>query len=401
MLRLRQLFRSQPRSALSHFGPRQPPHQPAAIRHVRFRRPWFRSFLGKAILYGTAFHLWSSFVLVRFDDDDTQEDKAVAKAGSETKATTRAASRADALADEASGEDNSVFIPLTWSWLEESDYYRASDPEWQEFVKISKDKKKLQKLREELAALVVRSANEVMAPVMGSPITLTGFWLVHSFPSRAPPQYVRSGIEIDDEGVSWVTKPLDPDVGDRIQSAMKPIHVALAIKDAYTLLVRRKIARLLSSEPQPVDPLEELKGRFILSHGAPSTINTREQSRPDSSISEQPSQNILPNAEPELHPSSIISSLQRLPLPDLGPGSDLQLASMAFRLRMDEYEALSPRSPRRGTFVISGPVGVKGPEGFCRFEVRGEYDPVSSTWRTVEMELRDANPRSQRPAPSF
>ncbi|KAF7713234.1 Uncharacterized protein PECH_002222 [Penicillium ucsense] len=400
MLRLRQLFRSQPRSPLSHLGPRQPPHQPAAIRHVRFRRPWFRSFLGKAILYGTAFHLWSSFVLVRFDDDDTQEDKAASKPRPDTRTLqAAAATRNDALADEESGEDDSVFIPLTWSWMEEGDYYRASDPEWQEFVKISKDKKKLQELREELAALVLKTASDLMAPALGSPLTLTGYWLVHTFPSRAPPQYVRAGIELDDEGISLVTKPLDQDIGDRIHSAMNPIHVALAIKDAYYLVVRRQIARLLSSESQPDN--DDLRGKFILSHGEPNTISTREQSSTDPSMSEQPSQNILPNTEPELHPSSIISSLQRLPLPDLGPGSDLQLASMAFRLRLDEYKReQGSRTPRRGTFFISGPVGVKGPDGYCRFEVRGEYDPATSAWRTVQMDLRDANPRKQKPARS-
>lgn len=179
---------------------------------------------------------------------------------------------------------------------------------------------------------------------------------------------------------------------------MKPVHVALAIKDAYTLLIRRQLARLRDPDSQPLDALELLSGRYILSgHEKLNPISPHEQPRVQSSLSDDPPENILPTEEPELHPSSIISSLQRLPLPDLGPGSDLHLASLAFRLRLNEYRARTPRTPQRGTFFISGPVGLKGPNGFCRFEVRGEYDPAKSAWRTVEMQLKDINPRKQKP----
>jgi hypothetical protein len=105
-----------------------------------------RSFVGKFILYGTAFHLWSSFVLVRFDDDDTQDDQVTREAVLENKSLHRETGGIDELVEDELEEDR-VFIPLTWSWLEEGELYTASDPEWQEFVTISKDRKKLQKLR--------------------------------------------------------------------------------------------------------------------------------------------------------------------------------------------------------------------------------------------------------------
>lgn len=172
---------------------------------------------------------------------------------------------------------------------------------------------------------------------------------------------------------------------------MKPIHVALAIKDAYLLLLRRQLARFRGDTPHALESFSErriLSNNENLSHEQPSL---------QPAVPEETSGNLPPNGDIELHPSSIISSLQRLPLPDLGPGSDLHLASLAFRLRLNEYQAKTPRTPIRGTFFISGPVGLKGPNGFCRFEVRGEYDPSKSGWRTVEMSLRDVNLRKQRP----
>lgn len=197
--------------------------------------------------------------------------------------------------------------------------------------------------------------------------------------------------------MSWVTKPLDPDMGDRLQTFMKPLHVALAIKDAYLLLLMRQVNRLRHPQEQSVDALESLNENYILSRNERlNPLSPHEQPKLQPPVMDGPSESAPSAGDPELHPSSIISSLQRLPLPDLGPGSDLHLASIAFKIQLNAYRARMKRTPRRGTFFISGPVGIKGPNGFCRFEVRGEYDPSKSAWRMVEMELKDLNPRKQR-----
>lgn len=252
-----------------------------------------------------------------------------------------------------------------------------------------------------------------MSELLGGPLSLTGFWLVHQFPSRAPPEYLRSGyvysdpillsvlieqrLEITDDGVSWTTKPLDPDMVDRLQTFMKPMHVALAVKDAYMLLLMRQVNRLRNPQEQPIDALESLNKNYVLSRNERlNPLSPHEQPKLPPAVSGGPGESASSTGDPQLHPSSIISSLQRLPLPNLGPGSDLHLASIAFKLQLNAYRARMKRTPRRGTFFISGPVGIKGPNGFCRFEVRGEYDPSKSTWRTVEMELKDLNPRKQR-----
>ncbi|KAJ6013256.1 hypothetical protein N7540_007847 [Penicillium herquei] len=387
MLRLRQLFRSQTRPF--RFNPGSYSHPVPTVRHVRFRRPWLRSFVSKCLLYGAAYQLWSSFVLVRLDDDSHDTDIAP-----EPTPTTTGLRRSPPGGEELlEGEDElgaPLFVPLTWSWLEEGELYAASDPEWQEFVQISKDREKLQKLRNDLAAIVLENASGQLTRVLGGPLSLSGFWLVHQFPNRAPPEYLRSGIEFNDDGVAWVTKPIDPEIGDRIQSFMKPVHMALAIKDAYLVLFNRQVARF-TGEPTQSPEMFNLPRNVHIDH-------TMDQRQPELSPSiEELSTDRPPTEDQPLHPSLVISTLQRLPLPDLGPGSDLHLASLAFRMQLNHYQASIRRTPRRGTFYISGPVGVKGPNGFCRFEVRGEYDPSQSEWRTVEMVLRDINLRKQRP----
>lgn len=109
-----------------------------------------RSFVTKFFLYGAAFHLWTSFVLVRFDDDPHDNDSTPESISGDTDSR-----RSPPGTDKLTGEERDkevadgapMFIPLTWSRLREGELYAAADPEWQAFVQLSKDRKKLSKLR--------------------------------------------------------------------------------------------------------------------------------------------------------------------------------------------------------------------------------------------------------------
>lgn len=173
-----------------------------------------------------------------------------------------------------------------------------------------------------------------------------------------------------------------------MQASMKPMHVVLAIKDAYWFYMKRKIQRLTGQETK-------IPGKaMVAGMDRVNPLSSHEQALP------QQATETLSSDDTSGSSSLVLSPLQWMPLPDLSPGSDLQLASMVFRLRLDESKAQQLRTPLRGTFFIAGPVGLKGPNGFCRFEVRGEYDPAKPGWRTVEMKLRDVNMRKQKPLPS-
>ncbi|KOS45509.1 hypothetical protein ACN38_g3558 [Penicillium nordicum] len=400
MLRLRYLLRS-PHARSSLFSPtthaRSNLSNPENVRHVRFRRPWIRSFISKCLLYGTAFHLWSTFVLVRFDDDTDDADiPPVANSGEI--APLEASSGSGETTGKEVENEGVLFIPLAWSRLQQGELYATSDPEWQDFVKLSKDRKKLQKLRDELATIVLDNAGRQMSQILGGPLSLTGFWLVHQFPNRAPPGYVRSGVEIKNDSISWVAKPMDPEIGDRLQTFMKPVHVALAIRDAYLVLLLRQLDRFRKPAGEPLDASDFLNDSSAAPGGQGGNwIGRKDPSKLQPPLTDGLKENMPPNTEnSNYHPSSLLSLLQRLPLPDLGPGSDLHLASQAFKLRLNHERAQTPRSARRGSFFITGPVGLKGPNGFCRFEVRGEYDPAKREWRTVEMTLKDLNMRRQK-----
>jgi hypothetical protein len=105
-----------------------------------------RSFISKCLLYGTAFHLWTTFVLVRFDDDTDDTDSSAVPDPTDAAPRDTSQGSGNKSGKEVEDED-ALFIPLAWSRLQTGELYSTSDPEWQAFVKISKDRKKLQKLR--------------------------------------------------------------------------------------------------------------------------------------------------------------------------------------------------------------------------------------------------------------
>jgi hypothetical protein len=117
----------------------------ANVRQVKFKRPWIRKFLSSCLLYGTAFHLWSSFVLLQFDDTLHDVDE-VEESQSGNKRSVKDTDENRQYSEEATDADP-IFIPLGWPRLRKGELYVASDPEWKEFAKISRDREKLQALR--------------------------------------------------------------------------------------------------------------------------------------------------------------------------------------------------------------------------------------------------------------
>lgn len=210
-------------------------------------------------------------------------------------------------------------------------------------------------------------------------------------------------LEIGDSGVSWVSRPIAPEQGDQLRKFIQPLAVTLAIRDAYLILWRRQLERIKkilslngdqSTEESNISPgplacpldsnISRARNHASQVERKTSTSSTLkgDGSRGDDSIS--------------LHPSLIISTLQRLPMPKFGPGSDFHEASLAFKSRLRESWAREPPTPRRGVFYVSGPVGLKGPRGYCRIEVRGEYDPTTGNWTAISMHLKDLNLYNQK-----
>ncbi|KAJ9213322.1 hypothetical protein DTO166G4_5129 [Paecilomyces variotii] len=368
----------------------------ANVQQVKLKKPWVKRFFTSFFLYGAAFNIWCSLVLLRFDeadDIDAEDGKPPKPNKQHTKESPGEMDDADAL-----------FIPLTLPSVRPGELYAPSDPEWKEFVKIARDKQRLPALRDELVSIVWKKASESnqIIRVLGGPLTLTGSWLVHRFPYRAPPQFELSGLEFGHEGVLWTSRPMAPEQGSRLVKCLLPFAVTLAMKDAYLVLWRKQVDHVKEfigfNRPEPIaQPSIPLDQSTLAGHTTTDTkfppAEAETRMRTEGELGEDISKGGQPIVQ---HPSAIISTLQRLPRPQFGPGSDLHEASAAFKKRLKEIWKRDPQVPRRGVFYMAGPVGLKGPKGYCRIEVRGEYDPTTRTWTAVSMQVKDLNLNNQR-----
>ncbi|RAL01491.1 uncharacterized protein BO80DRAFT_501774 [Aspergillus ibericus CBS 121593] len=374
----------------------------APVRYLQIKRPWVRKVLATIFLSGAALHSWSSFVVLSLDqtlfDTDGSPDRLP---GAEAPTPTGKFDRNSYVPPGSEVDVQPRFIPLGWPWLCEGELYTGTDPEWQAFRRVATDRNKLPGLKDELVLLVLDAASQssLLSHMLGGPLSVAEYWLEHQFPYRAPPAYYRSGLQISRTGFSWGLKPMPAEDGDRLQRWIRPLVVAHAIRDALLVLWGRQVSRFSGSsdEAQTIETLISLHGG-LLSSGLRGLDGLNDLSR---SVSQSPPPNSQEAASltkdgSRLHPSIYISILQRLPLPNLGLGSDLHMALLAFKWRLHYSSAHSIHTSRRGVMYISGPVGILGPHGTCRVEVKGEYDVMASRWTVVSMEIRDLNLFNQR-----
>lgn len=91
--------------------------------------------------------------------------------------------------------DEATFLALQYPKELPKSFYKSSDPEWQEFVKLSRDNKRKKEVRNQLAGTVAQSAasNKQMQGILGKDIKWTRLWLDFTYPDQMPPEYARTG----------------------------------------------------------------------------------------------------------------------------------------------------------------------------------------------------------------
>lgn len=368
------------------------------LLYVKVKRPpWFRRFASRVFFLGAAACTWNSFVSVQ--QDTTSRD--VEFRSHPPDSSTHGDTRSNKTAKPHQSHSSPFFVPIGWRFLQGGKFYAASDPEWKTFVKISKDQKKIRELKDELASMVLTEASQssLLSHMLGPPFTVSQQWLLHHFPPRAPPEYYQPGLEITDAWISWVWRPMS---NENISKSVQPYFVALGVKDAYSILLGSFLDKFNTrdSEDGSALSLPDASSEALLPSDFTTLDKLGDASPPESQLFPPASpQNSASQTDADRHPrpSTILSTLQWLPLPKFGPGTDLHAASLAFKHRINECQKRELRASRRGTFSIRGPVGLSGSVGFCRIEVEGEYDPAASEWVSVSMYLKDIRSFKQKP----
>ncbi|KAK3054327.1 hypothetical protein LTR09_004595 [Extremus antarcticus] len=406
--------------------------EPIRLRTVRFKKPSFFTFRRLAtfgiytgVVYAYSNLLWRYMdVEIEFvEDEEEQTDKQKQDGTAEGKRE-----------EEEQGppfyaDPESTFIPLTWSKTLPRTYYRGSDPEWQSFIQIAKDRTRHKKIQNELVQIVFTGSvqHPTIARQLGPEAKVGKYWLDISFPDGPPPEFERSGIEIGDGFVAWsqqkaaaqsswaTLKVLAGIQWRRVKQGLglegrDPMAPEERFKTAMDLLEKREAAK---------DSKRNIGKAQTDPSGSPTTV-ARTQ---DPSTSPAP-----PTTTPPRPSSSSASSDPRksgwgLPLPNLplpttptsttdASASNLPIALHVFQSTLSKTWASNPNSkaarsnsgggvapfdPPRGSFVVQGLVEVRGQRGRMLFDVQSAYDPAAGKFVQVNAGVRGYKRWSQGP----
>ncbi|KAI1768161.1 hypothetical protein GGR53DRAFT_14748 [Hypoxylon sp. FL1150] len=274
MFRLFRFLRAPPKSyslgARVH-GAHSPSAQVFRVQRVKFRRKWFkpRNFLIAGCVYYACYQIYTASVFGTISDRSDEETKQMTRKEREEL------------------EENMlepIFIPLPFTMkLVESPPFKNTDPEWQGFIKVNKNRELLRSIRNELAELVrkMAAANPRLVQICGSDMKLGKFWLDIQYPYRPPPMFVRKGLSIGDNGVFLVEEPMDPVAAVWISRALYPSVLTASLWSFSATLMKQNaanLAKLLGYEQQsPTSPPSQQTIERVAQHIRKSTAKSDSQ----------------------------------------------------------------------------------------------------------------------------
>ncbi|KAK2836913.1 hypothetical protein FQN49_006596 [Arthroderma sp. PD_2] len=290
--------------------------------------------------------------------------------------------------EEDEEDDESLFIPLSLPLLREGQRYTDEDPEWQTFLKYSKDEKSLSYLKEQLAYDIAKalSSDLNITALVGTPKTVSSS-LRHEFPARAPPKYVRHGLDLSEDYTGLVIKALDVEDGDRIWNLLEPyraISTFLLTTHIYLLMKRSRLQNRLnqsryvypSQNEQSVNAtVPTLTTPFL--PGVPGSVGKLPEL--DSRAAETKSDNVKrsPFQPLIIKDESTKGGLDKANTFTL----DIIIAAKIF-LFLLEQRRTRYLTPPPGVFIIEGMVTVTGTEGQCHVYTKALFDPKKRHFNT-------------------
>ncbi|KAB5549598.1 hypothetical protein GE09DRAFT_1223418 [Coniochaeta sp. 2T2.1] len=385
-----------------------PQGQAVHIHRVKLSRPArfnLRNFLlGGAVFYG-CYTAWTTVVLspvARWVEDEeekltTEERKAL---------------------DEASDATAFIALPFTTHAVQPPPY-SGRDPEWREFVKLSKNKALLQRIRDDLA-FTVRKTVEASVPVTmktGKPLKVRKYWLDIDYPYRPPVEYHRSGILLTDDGMEWATQPVESSVVNAVNRVLWPtplFHSTWAFAGTMLKQNAQDFLKAIGYDsngtpttPQGAPPAPGSSSPLPSNHHpdiqrALQRIQQQATKRPaevkDPRAMSAQKQGDNPYGAPSSSPQSPPAPTGTTPDKsksdqDLFPGQAAARSLSAepwkvFTQQLRQKWKRVPEQPPRGCVLVSGLVELEAPKGFTVVDVVAYWDPKTRQFDTKSMMVR-------------
>ncbi|OLN81497.1 hypothetical protein CCHL11_10311 [Colletotrichum chlorophyti] len=396
------LFRPNTTAAAARaLAPKVAGQQTVVVQRVKIRKPRFRprTFLFGAGVSLACWHLYWSTVLNPFFRHVDREYESLS------------AAEKKALDDEMEEETEPWFIPFPFTTKQVAQPpYKGTDPEWQQYVRISKDKELQKRIRSDLANGVKRSMEKytTLTSRLGSKVSLRRYWLDIDFPYRPPPVYYSSGLLLEGDGLYWSTQPVDSLTVHRLNKILWP--------EAMTVSTWAFVSALVKQHAQDVSRFLgfESSNRIQYTRTAPDgNIQKRKTEGPLPSTDRQtpdgtPADNASPNVgkttdarqteEPEsggrtnFLRDTAISHIEGMKQITDGPARE-------FRKKLAQKWKSTKAHPPNGCVLVSGFIEVEMPKAFVLVDVWGHWNPKTEKYdgKSFHMNIRRIQMKQQGP----
>lgn len=330
------------------------------------------------------------------------------------------------LEDEA--EDSIVipiegFIPLPGSTRTVQPLpYRSTDPEWREFLKISRDRSLGSSIRASLAEIACRavSRHALLVSRWGKDATVSKYWLDIYYPFRPPPTFVRQGLAIGGNGIGLGEQSVDPDIVHRTNKILWPSALASALWSFTSALMTQNVAAIstfLGYETQTNNTstsihqaMERFQQKLKKQTGRPGQAAvsppSQDRTKEGSTASPLPPVDKI-SAGSTTTPETMGTGAGVNPVPDVPSVKDMPMVRIAqehtsgpwekFKKSFTQQWLKTPAHPPRGSIRVSGLVEITTTDAIIMVDCFGWWDPKTRKYdpHTTTLQLRAIRPKVQ------
>ncbi|KAH6853112.1 hypothetical protein B0I37DRAFT_348602 [Chaetomium sp. MPI-CAGE-AT-0009] len=329
-------------------------------------------------------------------------------------------------------DDDPVFIPLPLTTKKHPPQpYSRRDPEWQTFVKMSRNPELQQKIRDHVAQICLDAASRhpLLTSRYGQVTKVQKYWMDIDYPYKAPPVYERTGILVTDDAMTLVTVPYDSWVAKQMERVLWPKPLALGFWALGTATVKQttlEVARYLgfaSEEPgnaqapsKPAAPRPLPSGPGPEVQKALHQIRQQATRRPEevndpgsmsSSASAPSAASSTPRDKPMPLPDKPTLDQNKQHTPDQKSWLQEMVLSVATSQPWQQLKQTYAREqqplwadPPRGSVCVSGLVELEMAKAYIVLDVITWYDPKTNSRApgTTMLHLRKILAKNQAPS---
>ncbi|RKF62803.1 hypothetical protein OnM2_030042 [Erysiphe neolycopersici] len=300
-------------------------------------------------------------------------------------------------------------LPLTWKEIKQASY-RGSDPEWQEFIKLSKQQDVIQQIRRDLANIILNAVkgHPLIILRVGNKMKVRRYWLDVDFPLEPPPEYTQSGIEIGNDYIAWTSQPVESGTVRKFQRILWPSSMTISTWNFTKAVIAdylEKIANMIGFKTAAPPTLEQIltRHRQFMKGGkiSPHDGSSLEQQLYPEGVDVSPAPSIKQPKQNQENSQEEYENIVEEIMPVLRRHFSGPL--LAFKKSFAKSWKDATPNPPRGCVCVSGLVEIETTKAYLIFDVMAHWNPQTKLFdiESLAAGLRRIQLKKQAPKDGF